>query len=191
MISSIFRPCDYLFITWSSKTHQNKNKIMFDWVYPILSSLILSVLFCFLSYESIFSPATNFFTNKSFGLITGFLQTMPGFYVAALAAIATFNNPDMDKKMQGSAPVDRNGYGMTRRRFLSQAFAYLTFLSICLFLLGMLYTYFYDVGFFASSLTIFLIAYFFACLVFFIFFIQMLLITCLCLYYLGNRIHVP
>jgi hypothetical protein len=36
--------------------------------------------------------------------ILGFVQVLPGFYIAALAAIATFNKTDIDKIMAAPAP---------------------------------------------------------------------------------------
>ena len=68
-----------------------------------------------------------------------FVQTLAGFYVAALAAVSSFNSPHLDREMPAPAPtmyIMYNG-GMelvpaTRRRFLSSMFAYLTSLSFLL-----------------------------------------------------------
>jgi cation transporter-like permease len=66
-------------------------------------------------------------------LLLGFVQTLTGFYLAALAAMATFDSPSMDRPMPGTPPVmqvKHNGelteVDATRRRFLCSMFSYLT-----------------------------------------------------------------
>jgi hypothetical protein len=76
------------------------------------------------------------------GLLAGILQmfaNMPGFYVAALAAVATFNKPGMDEPMPKPTPtIEMRVRGrsvdvdLTRRVFLSYLFSYLT--TVCLFI---------------------------------------------------------
>lgn len=65
-----------------------------------------------------------------------FVQTLAGFYIAALAAVSSFNNPHLDREMPAPAPtmyITYNGgmqhVPLTRRRFLTSMFAYLTSLS--------------------------------------------------------------
>jgi hypothetical protein len=192
----ILKPCDYLRITW-----KDGDKRKFDWFYATVVAIIFSlslIIFSILAPEHIDpssapDPTSNiFFKSKAFELLTGFLQTMPGFYVAALAAIATFTNPDMDKLMLGdNPPKDAGNLIMTRRRFLSQAFAYLTFLSICLFILSAMFKYMYEIAVFPVNNYIFYSVYGICTFTVFLFFTQMILVTFLCLYYLGDRIHVP
>jgi hypothetical protein len=74
--------------------------------------------------------------------ISGLLQILPGFYIASLAAIATFNKGNMDQYMPEPTPtvnVRVRGHSLpirlTRRRMLSLLFGYLSFLSLLLFLL--------------------------------------------------------
>ncbi len=76
-------------------------------------------------------------------LIVGLLQILTGFYIASLAAVATFNKSDMDSKMKGEpaklsvlvrgVPVTEE---LTRRRFLCLMFGYLSFVSIFLYFAG-------------------------------------------------------
>lgn len=65
-----------------------------------------------------------------------FVQTLAGFYIAALAAVSSFNSPHLDREMPSPAPtmyITYNGnmqlVSATRRRFLTSMFAYLTSLS--------------------------------------------------------------
>ncbi|MCH2395077.1 MAG: hypothetical protein MK313_10400 [Oceanibaculum sp.] len=64
------------------------------------------------------------------------VSTLPGFYFAGLAAVATFGNTTMDHEMPAPAPeVDMRVAGktatvkLTRRLFLSYLFSYLVILS--------------------------------------------------------------
>lgn len=203
MIKNIFRPCDYLDITWAKSEdpeidQQNrdnaKDKDKVDWVYPFIIAFVSTFIALLILYFVEFcttSCKTNFFLNDAFGIILGFLQTLPGFYIAALAAISTFNNPDMDKPMSDSPPLDKKFNAMSRRRFLAQAFSYLTFLSICIFLLCTIIKFFFSIGIVVTNYYFNLISYGIAVFFLTLFFSQMILITFYCLYYLGNRIHIP
>jgi len=71
--------------------------------------------------------------------VLGFVQTLAGFYIAALAAVSSFNSPHLDRAMPAPAPMMYIKYNgamqsvpATRRRFLTSMFAYLTALSIVL-----------------------------------------------------------
>lgn len=78
------------------------------------------------------------------GVLSGALAviaTLPGFYFAGLAAVATFGNVAMDVEMPAPAPeviIRVNGqpvpHKVTRRQYLSYLFSYLVVLSfaICL-----------------------------------------------------------
>lgn len=72
-----------------------------------------------------------------------FVQTLTGFYIAALAAVSSFNSPHLDRTMPTPAPtmyIKYNGVlqsvPATRRRFLTSMFAYLTALSFVFSLAG-------------------------------------------------------
>jgi hypothetical protein len=67
------------------------------------------------------------------------VQTLAGFYIAALAAVSSFNSPHLDRTMPAPAPTMYIRYNdemqkveATRRRFLTAMFAYLTALSLLL-----------------------------------------------------------
>jgi hypothetical protein len=73
-------------------------------------------------------------------VVTGVLQilaVLPGFYIAALAAVSTFDRPEMDEAMPAPAPkvpIYREGkwieVALTRRLFLTYLFSYLSVLSL-------------------------------------------------------------
>ncbi|WP_236766804.1 hypothetical protein [Acinetobacter junii] len=194
MSREILRPCDYLWISWKDNLDENKKKDRMDWIFPFFFSLIVCIIL-FLTYKFNFICATScktvLYNNDAYNVILNFLQTMPGFYIAALAAISTFNNPGMDKDMVGSTPIDKDRKKMTRRRFLAQSFSYLTFLSIVLLILGAIIKYFYSLDLVITNSTLFAITYMFVTFVLFVFLFQLVFITFYCLYYLGDRIHLP
>lgn len=75
--------------------------------------------------------------------LLNFIQTLAGFYIAALAAVSSFNSPHLDKEMPHPAPtmtIQHNGVAQpikaTRRRFLTSMFAYLTAVSFMFTLLA-------------------------------------------------------
>jgi hypothetical protein len=80
------------------------------------------------------------------GLVTAFtalLQILTGFYIASLAAVATFSAPGMNEFMKGDPPKlyvwrspDNPDGKLTRRQFLSYLFGYLALLSIVLYFAG-------------------------------------------------------
>ena len=94
LLYQLSRPLAYLWIK-----EKSKNKIIIDWCLPI----VLSSLVVFLYY---ILPLKTAIVGKD-GLLTsmqGFLQIMPGFYLAALAAISTFNKVDLDYKLPTPSP---------------------------------------------------------------------------------------
>lgn len=130
--------------------------------------------------------------------ITGLSQTLSGFYIAALAVVSTFNKPDMDKTMPSPAPtliISQRGedvkISLTRRRFLSLMFSFLTAESIILTVLTMLGDSVSHAVKISYPLTInHWLSTFFLFVIFFIFW-QLLYCTFFGLYYLGHRIHQP
>jgi hypothetical protein len=128
-IYQLLRPVSYLVIRDSSKW-----KI--DWVIPVIfASITLIVLFGIPVRPTIFG------SSGVLAQLSGLLQILPGFYIASLAAIATFNKENMDEYMPEPTPtvtIRVSGHQfpirLTRRRMLSLLFGYLSFLSLFLFL---------------------------------------------------------
>ncbi|NVJ58208.1 MAG: hypothetical protein HWE19_17780 [Vibrionaceae bacterium] len=97
---------------------------------------LLPMLLAALSFFLIVSSKHDFNIVGDKGLIdhvNGLLQMLVGFFVASLAAVATFQRPGMDEPMQGIPPT-LNGRGLTRREFLCYMFGYLAFVSIVTYL---------------------------------------------------------
>ncbi|MDQ9009002.1 hypothetical protein RFI36_04850 [Acinetobacter gerneri] len=195
MFELIFKPLNYLSIRWDNGLI---NKTRFDFIVPLLVTIILSAIMTFL-YFKIGTKNSNIFTNDLTYYLICFLQTMPGFYIAALAAISTINSTTMDQPMAGDPPkeryVEHNPYkvfwiNMNRRRFLARLFSYLTFISITLFcfLLVIRFSYSLEITIISLPYLVYIV-YFFSCVVVIFLLVQLIMMTFLSLYYLGERVH--
>lgn len=184
MFELLFSPFSYLRITWERGL---TSKRFFDIGLPIILSLITVILLILLRLN--IENGTNIFNNDITYYLSGFFQTIPGFYIAGLAAIATLNSDNMDVYMTDPCPK-LNGEKVKRRLFLAQLFSYLTIGSLILFILTL-------IGRFAASINILqgvsVFTYYFTyaifSLIYFYFFWQIMVLTCLGLYYLGEKIH--
>ncbi len=188
MLLDLLRPFSFLTIT-----HPTRKPLIINWILPIILAAIVTSI--------------GFFTSEkidvfgSSGLISrllGFIQSLPGFYIAALAAIATFNNKDMLKPMPGTPPIGTvvyNGYPeripMNRRRFLSSMFAYLTVLSIGLTLLAVAFLTVAPSVKDVVSPEKCQVLKSAATYIYVVFVCQMVSVTLWGLYYLGDRLHTP
>lgn len=199
MLSLIFKPLNYLKIKWDVQGHFSKKQ--FDIIIPIIVSLIFSVILAlvdFFAYDIAKKVEPNIFKNEFTELLIGFLQTIPGFYIAGLAAISTLNSETMDRPMSGIPPTEKvietNPYAekempLTRRMFLSRLFSYLSFISLSAFLVAITFKYFYSLNFITVTPVTYGIVYA-VCLFILLFCLcQLILLTALGLYYLGDRIH--
>lgn len=201
MLELIFKPLNYLDIKWEVKGKITKNQ--FDYIIPIVCSITVSVILVLIDFfieapqNSNFS--TNIFDGEFTSLITGFLQTIPGFYIAALAAIATLNSDIMDRPMLGENPpyenlIETNPHRvvpnpMSRRRFLSSLFSYLSAVSLLLFFLTLIFKYSYNLNIISVNPLLYSGLYFINLFIFFFLFSQLILLTLVGLYYLGDRVH--
>ena len=194
MLELIFKPLNYLSIRWDNGII---NKTRFDFIIPLLIAFLISVIMTFLWFK-IGTDKSNIFINDLTYYLICFLQTMPGFYIAALAAISTINSTTMDQPMAGDPPkekyVEYNPYKvfwieMNRRRFLARLFSYLTFISIVLFCFLLIIRFSYSLEIKVSSLYVVYMVYFFSCVVVIFPLVQLIMMTFLSLYYLGERVH--
>ena len=194
MFELIFKPLNYLNIKWDNGII---NKIRFDFIIPTIIALVISAVMTFIWFK-IGSDKSNIFTNDLTYYLICFLQTMPGFYIAALAAISTINSTTMDQPMAGDPPkekyVEYNPYKvfwieMNRRRFLARLFSYLTFVSIVLFGFLLIIRFSYSLEIHISSLWLIYLTYFISCFIVIFSFVQLIMMTFLSLYYLGERVH--
>lgn len=102
-----------------------------NWILPLLVTVLVVVGL------GMFGTAVNVFGPQGLlDRLLSFVQTLTGFFIAALAAVSSFNSPHLDREMPNPAPtmwVQHNGgtqeIKATRRRFLTSMFAYLTALS--------------------------------------------------------------
>ncbi|HEE0139754.1 TPA: hypothetical protein R8G72_000830 [Citrobacter youngae] len=119
----ILTPIDYIRI-------KHPEKRVFDIFIPvIISTLITTLIFCLDRPISIISK------DGLISVINGILQILSGFYIASMAAVATFQKPGMDSVMDGTPPTLK-GKDLTRRKFLTYLFGYLAFASIIMYLIG-------------------------------------------------------
>ena len=180
---------------FSFLTIKHKSKIFFKilWLIPIFFSIALTFFF-WLTFEEV-----NIFGESGFlSKITSFLQSLPGFYIAALAAIATFGSKSLDLIMSGSPPkinIDFNGgvlvdEPLTRRLFLCSMFSYLTILSIFLTLIGIFGVVFAES--FKKILIFNLQIYVKITFMFLytVFVVQLFTVTLWGISYLGERMHI-
>lgn len=188
MFRHLLRPLSYLSI-------EHKQKRVVDWVYPIvLAILTIVIIFCLKQFGNIAIYADGALLEK----ILGFVQGLPGFYIAALAAIATFNKLDIDKTMPKPAPKMGSMIRgqivcieLTRRRFLCSMFAFLTAESLILIILAIFGQTVYlpvkaiiPVNFHTLTSISYMLLFMFI-------FWQMLITSFWGLFYLGDRLHQP
>jgi hypothetical protein len=173
--------------------HPEKQK--FDYLLPLFIGLFLSLpLLSHQFREDVIGDKLGVMAA-----IANVLGVLAGFFIASLAAVATFGKTEMDAPMPGEPPVrlehrtSREKYfeNLTRRRFLSFLFGYLAFLSLALCVFS--YSYFIADRYLFSwlypdgrhfALGVFWVA-FMLCVA------NMLSNTFLGLYYLTDRIHRP
>lgn len=77
--------------------------------------------------------------------VSGLMGLLFGFYIAALAAVASFRNDTLDKELSGrpvklmsSRQGKRQEEVLTRRRFLAIVFGYCASLSVCMYVVGVI-----------------------------------------------------
>lgn len=113
--------------------------------YTLLLPIIIGIA-CTAFYALLPIKPTLLGKDGSIASALSFISTLPGFYFAGLAAVATFGAPSMDVEMPAPAPeLDVRIQGtkttvkLTRRQFASYLFAYLVFLSflLCILMLAL------------------------------------------------------
>jgi len=131
-IKQLLRPLSYLFI-------RDRSKIWFDFIFPGVFTLLILAGYVVIPVK----PNVIAGTESIFENISQFALTMPGFFLVALSAVATFNHENMDKRLPYPTPYVYNNIKgvatkieLTRRRFLCMLLGYLTYISI-LFVLGL------------------------------------------------------
>lgn len=189
MIATLLRPLGYLRIK-----HNGSTLPWMNWGVPAVASGAIVAGAAYLM------PSVNVFhTGGVLDKLLSFVQSLPGFYLAALAAVATFNRPDLDSVMSGTPPraeiINAQGnpqeVSLTRRRFLCMMFSYLAALSFAFTIAAIAGLAIADplanaVGPQWSAALRFVGAFAYIMLL-----AQMLVVTLWGLYYLGERMHTP
>lgn len=185
MLDIIIAPVSYLRI-------RHPSKWVVDWLLPLVLCAISTILVACLAKPGAIAGPSGLIDRLSLAC-----SILPGFYIAALAAIATFNRPDIDEIMPSPTPTllvaihgAEKTLDLTRRRFLAYLFGFLCWES--LFLL----VYFIFAGVIAAGVMQHLgslapagrVAFL---AVGFLAFWQLICATCLGLYYLADRLNRP
>lgn len=176
------RPFAYL-------TIKHPLKPVYDWIVPlILTFTTCAYLYFFSSINLTIVGAESLIPE-----LLSFVSGLPGFYIAALAAVATFNRSDMDLRLPVPTPEIETLIGgkdqtikLTRRRYLCLLFAFLTSESICLIVLTRLLLK-TDLSSFEFATW----AMWFGAFLFFLFFWQLIVATLYGLFYMGEKMHEP
>lgn len=115
------------------------SKFSYDFVIPALLTAFTCIIFGALDLRlEVYShpKLTESFSNL--------LTLLIAFYMAALAAVSTFDRKGIDSRLKGDPAIlrvrDNDGghlveKSLTYRQFISYLFGYLSFVSLCLFLL--------------------------------------------------------
>lgn len=167
--------------------------IRYNWIYPLLLGGASAC--CILQLVTVKSL---FETEGLVRLFTPVLSILAPFYIAALAAVATFSgNKSVDSPFSMSQPVllkvigdggDWESIDVTPRHFLSLLFGYCTSLSLFLLLVSIFAPFIEKIAETVSSNSPeFLLTGVF--LVFTVLLSQLILGTLLGVYYLADRIH--
>jgi len=181
------RPASYLLINDGAKWRM-------DWLLPALISAVISLCLYLIPGDEAWLGDKGLIND-----LQGFLQILPGFYLASLAAIATFNKEDLDHELPAPTPtiaikfirdarLHNKTIRLTRRRMLCYLFGYLTFLSLMLYLATVFAPVtLVDAASHAQQYSGYISEA--AKFIFQLFFWQMIVVTVFGLYQLCDRIH--
>lgn len=173
----VFSPLGYL-------RARNSTKNYWDFILPGIVAAGTVLLFI--------SPSLRITVFGEKGFVHGvneLIQILVGFYIAALAAVASLANPTLDEGIAGE-PIKLDNRALTRRQFLCLAFSYLSLLTIFIYGVGLGSNLVAETVRAATPATVFpYIRGAFGALYGFAI-AQLALITSVTLYYLGEKIHV-
>lgn len=191
MMELILKPLAYLSIKWAIDDLEGRNKKpIFDWFFPIFFSILVTAfLYCTLNFDS--KTFEIFFKSKGFEVLGNFILTLPGFLFAALTAVVSFGNKELDITAKVNPPINKDGHEISRRRYLANAFSYLTFLSLALLIATVFINYAYSSNILNFGVTYYKWGYLLTSLIYFTFVFQMLFILIITLYYIGDKVHQP
>jgi hypothetical protein len=181
---TVLRPFAYLRI-------EHHSKWLVDWALPFSLATIVTLISGLGDHYTGDLLSWGFLKND----ISNLVSILPGFYIAALSAIVVFNRNDIDKHMPDPTPVMKDPLGgiisLTRRRFLALTFSFLTAESILLLVLIGLGPSLNAISFNLLSEDLYFLSKYTFIYILFLIFSQLVTVTFLCLYYLGERLHQP
>lgn len=162
----------------------------YQWIYPTFLLFIAYVGYIYFG-DSIIDLHGDELVKE----VNGLMGILFGFYIAAIAAISSFKNENLDKELQGRevtlSYVRRGKEGtekITRRRFVLIIFGYCASLAVLLYAFGLIYIY-VDVS--GNTSKLFEVIQFCLWTLYFWILSSLLVVTFLGLYYLVDRIHRP
>lgn len=187
-----FRKHTKVFTVFSFLRLRSVDIFWYQWIYPTAIAAALIIGFRWFG-----SQLVTFDAEKLVADINSLMGILVGFYIAALAAVSSFTNENLDQVMKGRAPTliaTRQGQEiketLTRRRFLAVLFGYCATLSILLYISGVFYLRLsfssLDLPWVQTSLQI---AKLFAWGVYTWMISSLLVVTLLGLHYLVERMH--
>lgn len=197
VIKRLFSPLAYFRIRHSKGKDYDVTssvKLWYDFYIPLL--VAFAVTFMLYKYSVPFAFFSENGVVKQFSQMLSFLA---GFYITALAAIASFDRKDLDSPTKGTPlkiyksainPKNDKPFGdhtLTRREYLCMLFGYLAFMSINLFLIGVLSELFHPlvaefIHDYSFTRFVFLFAYLY-------FLSHIIVTTFIGIFYLSERIH--
>lgn len=138
-LRQLFRPFDYILVyqpgSWL------KNKRMYDIILPSAAALVLTILYVIAPSKPAIIGDKGIFED-----LQQLLSLLTAFFIAALAAIATFQRESLDKPVRGTPAyikrhvanqVGLTNHLLTRRQLYCYLFGYLSIMSLVLFLIVM------------------------------------------------------
>lgn len=193
VLKDLARPFVYLRIQ-----HPGKQFAWVNWWAPAIAGG-----FCTLVAVGLIPGANVYGQDGLLVKLLGFIQSLPGFFLAALAVVATFQLASLDKKMPGEPPtvsIIYNGkpiaVDLTRRRMLCLMFSYLTALSFGITFILIVVTTFAEplravLAVAMKGELVVSVMHGFGLFVLTLATFQLVTITLWGLYYMGERMHTP
>jgi hypothetical protein len=135
-IRQLLVPMKYLYIRHGDRLLQSKAVI--DFIMPGICALVMCILFLWLDVRLAIFAHEEFIKR-----LTDLLALLIAFYMAALAAVATFERKGIDDPLKGGDATlrvlhhDTNTYSqkaLSYRQFISYLFGYLSFICLCLYI---------------------------------------------------------
>ncbi len=182
ILYQLTRPISYLFL------NHEAGKV-YNWQIPLLLAAFSTVILFFVSDIQMLAGEGGLIES-----LTSLIINLPGFLIAALAAIATFNRPVIDQEMIDAPVIDikvgdteLKNSPLSRRDFLLRLFSFLTVDSIFLVIYAKVGSIIPVPSWFITE---FYIAEWIFSFVFLVIFWQLLTLILFGMYYLCERLNL-